>query len=68
MKWEIKSLVASRYQKVVLNGQASELAPVNVVVPQGSILGHLLFLIYINDLSTGLSSELRLFADDTSLF
>ena len=37
-------------------------------VPQGSILGPLLFLVYINDLSTGLSSNPRLFVDDTSLF
>ena len=36
--------------------------------PQGSILVPLLFLVYINDLSTGLSSNPRLFADDTSLF
>ena len=40
----------------------------NAGVPQGSIFGPLLFLVYISDLSTGLSSNPRLFADDTSLF
>lgn len=41
---------------------------VNAEVPQGSILGLLLFLIYINDLSDNLSSNVKLFTDETSLF
>ena len=51
-----------------MNGQCSSWADVNAGAPQGSILGPLLFLIYINDLSDGLKSECKLFADDTSLF
>ena len=64
----IEDFLSNRYQRVVLNGQSSNWAAVNAGVPQGSILGPLLFLVYINDLSTGLSSNPRLFADDTSLF
>ena len=55
-------------QQVVLNGQHSSWDNVTAGVPQGSILGPLLFLIHINDLSNYLSSNCKLFADDTSLF
>ena len=55
-------------QRVVLNGQNSSWENVNTGVLQRSILGPLLFLIYINDLPNGVSSNCKLFADDTSLF
>ena len=58
----------NRTQRVILNGQYSSWAKVEHGVPQGSILGPLLFLIYINDLSENLASNTKLFADDTSLF
>ena len=52
----------------MLNGQNSSWTNVHGGVPQGFIVGPLLFLIYINDLSDNLSSNAKLFADDTSLF
>ena len=58
----------NRTQRVILNGQYSSWAKVEVGVPQGSILGPLLFLIYINYLSDDLASNPKLFADDTALF
>ena len=57
-----------RKQRVVLNGQLSSWPNIETGVPQGSILGPLLFSIYINDLSDGLTTNVRLFADDVSLF
>ena len=57
-----------RYQRVVLNGQTSSWELVKSGVPQGSVLGPLLFLIYINDLPDNLKSNCKIFADDTSLF
>ena len=52
----------------MLKGQHLSWADVKVGVPQGSILGLLLFLIYIIDLPNGLNSNVKLFEDDTSLF
>ena len=60
--------MTNRKQRVVLNGQSSSWANVKAGVPQVSILGPLLFLIYINDLADGLSPNTKLFADDTSIF
>ena len=64
----LENYLSGRFQRVVLNGQTSSLRPVLAGVPQGSILGPLLFLIYINDLPNELKSNAKLFADDTSLF
>ena len=52
--------------RVVLNGQTSGWRKINSGVLQGSVLGPLLFLIYINDLPDGITSKCKLFADDTS--
>ena len=64
----LTDFLKDRKQRVVLNGQNSSWANVEAGVPQGSILGPLLFLIYINDLPDNLSTNVKLFVDDTSLF
>ena len=64
----IKNFLSNRFQRVVLNGQTSEWGKINAGVSQGSILGPLFFLIYINDLTDGTSSIAKLFVDDTSPF
>ena len=53
---------------MVLNGNSSDKLQVSSGVPQGSVLGPILFLLYINDLPDRLQSQFRLFADDTALY
>jgi hypothetical protein len=67
LRW-FKSYLTGRKQRVVLGGIYSSWKEVNAGVPQGSVLGPLMFLIYINDISVDLSSNIRLYADDTILF
>ena len=64
----LENYLSGRLQRVILNGQTSSWRTVLADVPQGSILGPLLFLIYINDLPDELKTNAKLFAHDTSLF
>ena len=64
----IIDFLSFRKQCVVLNGQVYQWTSIEAGVPQGSILGLLLFFISINDLSDDLSTKAKLFADNTSLF
>ena len=64
----ITSFLLGRTQQVVCDGCTSESANVLSGVPQGSVLGPLLFLIFINDLPLGINSHCRLFADDCLLY
>ena len=63
----ISNYLLDRQQRVVLQGESSCWADINGGVPQGSVLGPLLFLVYINDMEEGLTSKLTLFADDNLL-
>ena len=66
-KW-ISSWLSERSQKVVLDGQASDPVPVLSGGPQGSVLGSVLFLSFINDLPDNIRSSVLLFADDCVLY
>ena len=63
LKW-INAFLCYRQQRVIVNGVKSDWAPVVSGVPQGTVLSPLLFSLHINDITAGIESEIRLFADD----
>ena len=64
----ITDYLANRFQRVCIKGSFSSWKRIFAGVPQGSILGPLLFLIFINDIVNNIKTNIRLFADDTSLY
>ena len=67
IKW-IEQWLTDRIQMVVVDGEVSSWKSVLSGVPQGSVLGPILFLVYINDLEEGVTGNILKFADDTTLF
>ena len=67
LNW-IRAFLGNRSQTVVLHGEESGSVPVTSGVPQGSVVGPILFLIYISDLPDELASKVRLFADDAAVY
>ena len=67
MKW-IDAFLVGRTQAVKVNGISSEISSVLSGIPQGSVLGPVLFIIYINDILDNITSDGFLFADDTKIF
>ena len=64
----LRNFLTNRQQRVVLNGKNSSWLTVTSGVPRGSVLDPLFFLVVINDIVEGLQNDIKLFADDTSIF
>ena len=67
LQW-VKAFLSGRTQQVLVEGALSDRSAVTSGVPQGSVLGPLLFLLYVNDIPDQLQSSVKLFADDCKLF
>ncbi len=67
LKW-LEAFVSGRRQRVTVNGAKSAWSDVCSGVPQGSVIGPLLFVIFINDMPDGITNFVSMFADDTKLF
>ena len=64
----ISSFLSNRWLRVVLDGKSSQEYPVNAGVPEGSIPGPALFLLYINDLPDDITCDIAIYANDTTLY
>ena len=64
----ISPFLSNRQLRGVLDGKSSQEYPVNVGIPQGSIFGPTLFLLYINDLTDSIICDIAVYADDTALY
>ena len=67
LRW-MEAFLTNRKQRVVVNGAESKWSTVLSGVPQGTVLGPLMFLLYVNDLPLGIDSTVKLFADDSVLY
>ena len=67
LQW-FKSYLRNRKQRVVIQGAQSQIKEINAGVPQGSILGPLLLILYMNDIVDVVKTNIRLYADDSTIY